>query len=85
VAVPATTGSPADDALHPFGAYLLGARALSPLPVAPPGAELGRRLAAAGFRVSALARLPDDTFRNFLVIEKPIQPNTSTPDPGDRS
>jgi SAM-dependent methyltransferase len=85
LAVPATTGSPADDALHPFGAYLLGARALSPAPVAPPSSELGRRLATAGFRVDAVARLPDDAFRNFLIIEKQTNPTPPTPRTGERS
>jgi hypothetical protein len=76
VAVPAVSGSPGDDALHPVGAFLLGARALS-VPAAP-GADadaLGARLCAAGLSVRAVARVASDPFRNYLIARKPDSTN----------
>jgi len=77
LAVPATTHSPADDAFHPFGAYLHGARALTNTPLAPPSTEISARLAAVGLGVNALCRLPGDAFRDFLIVEK--RPQQSKP------
>ena len=76
IAVPALSGSPADDALLPLGAFLLGGRALS-LPMAG-GADahaLGTRLAGAGLVVRGLARVPSDPFRNYLIARKPDSTN----------
>jgi hypothetical protein len=70
-AVSALSGNLADDALHPLGAYLHGA-------AAPGGASaerLGARLAAAGLEVGALARVPSDPFRNYLIATKPASTN----------
>jgi hypothetical protein len=76
IAVPALSGSPSDDALHPLGAFLLGGRALSPPQAGDVGAEaLGSRLAAAGLVVRGLARVPSDPFRNYLIAHKPDSPN----------
>jgi hypothetical protein len=76
IAVPALSGSPADDALHPLGAFLLGARALSPPPASGARAEtLGARLAEAGLVVRGLARVPSDPFRDYLIARKPDSPN----------
>jgi hypothetical protein len=75
VAVPALTDSPADDALHPVGAFLLGARALG----APSGlaaAPASARLARAGLTVDGLARVPSDPFRDYLIAHKPDSPTT---------
>jgi hypothetical protein len=74
LAVPALSDSPADDTLHPVGAFLLGARALTP-----PAARAGvtppsSRLAAAGFEVRGLARVPADPFRDYVVVTKPVSP-----------
>jgi hypothetical protein len=75
LAAPALSDSPADDALHPMGAFLLGARALG-APCAPPAsAPLPARLAAAGFEVTALARAPSDPFRDYVVVTKPVSRN----------
>jgi hypothetical protein len=77
LAVSALSDSPADDALHPLGGFLLGARALaSSRARAARGARRGEpplaaRLAAVGFEVSALARVPSDPFRDYLVVHKP--------------
>jgi hypothetical protein len=73
LAVPALSDSPADDALHPVGPFLLGARALAaPRAAATP---LPAQLAAAGFEVSALARVASDPFRDYLVVNKPVSQN----------
>jgi hypothetical protein len=75
LAVPALTGSPSDDALHPVGAFLLGARALAAVDRREPEPPLPARLAAAGLEVSALARVPSDPFRDYLVVHKPDSRN----------
>jgi hypothetical protein len=72
LAVPALSDCPSEDALHPVAAFLLGARAL-----AAPRAEtspLPARLAAAGLDVRALARVPSDPFRDYLVVTKTDSP-----------
>jgi hypothetical protein len=74
LALPALSDSPADDTLHPVGAFLLGARALDARAPAGGAPVLPARLAAAGFEVSALARVPSDPFRDYLVIRKPTGP-----------
>lgn len=74
VAVPPLSGSPSDDALHPVGAFLLGARALGASPELA-AAAAGARLARAGLTIDALARLPSDPFRDYLVAHKPASPN----------
>jgi hypothetical protein len=51
------------------GTFLLGARALE-APRARDAGALPARLAAAGFDVRALARVPSDPFRNYLVVTK---------------
>jgi hypothetical protein len=76
LAVPALSGSPSDDALHPLGAFLLGGRVLSPPPANDAGAQaLGARLAAAGLVVRGLTRVPSDPFRNYLIARKPDSQN----------
>jgi hypothetical protein len=70
IAVPGVAGSPADDALHPVGAFLLGARALAARAAAQ--APLPARLAAAGFEIRGLARVPSDPFRDYVVVNKPV-------------
>jgi hypothetical protein len=57
------------------GAFLLGARALGAARARLAAAPLPARLAAAGFEVSAVARVPSDPFRNYLVVTKPGSPN----------
>jgi hypothetical protein len=75
VAVPALSDSPADDALHPVGAFLLGARALG-APAGLAAAPAGARLARAGLTIDALARVPSDPFRDYLIAHKPESPDT---------
>jgi hypothetical protein len=75
LAVPALSGSPADDSLHPVGPFLLGAHALAPR-ARRVGTPLPARLAAAGFEVSGLARVPSDPFRDYVVVKKTSSPNT---------
>jgi hypothetical protein len=76
IAVPALSGSPADDSLHPVGAYLLGARALAAPVTDGTGADaLGARLAAAGLVVRGLARVASDPFCNYLIARKPDSTN----------
>jgi hypothetical protein len=69
LAVPAVAGSPADDALHPVGAFLLGARVLAEAPGADEAA-LPARLAAAGFEIAGLARVPSDPFHDYVIATK---------------
>jgi hypothetical protein len=76
LAVPALSDSPADDALHPVGAFLLGARALEAAGLAAePAAALGARLARAGLSIDAVARVPSDPFRDYLIAHKPDSRN----------
>jgi hypothetical protein len=75
LAVPALSDSPADDALHPLGAFLLGARALAAGLAAEPAAALGARLARAGLSIDAVARVPSDPFRDYLIAHKPDSRN----------
>jgi hypothetical protein len=74
LAVAPLSDCPADDALHPVGAFLLGSRALR-APRAAAATPLPARLAAAGFDVSKLARVASDPFRDYLVVTKPVSQN----------
>jgi len=76
-AAAATSESPADDALHPMGAFLQGVRAFKPAaaPTEAGTAMLGAHLAAAGLDVGGLARVPSDPFRNYLIAHKPDSRN----------
>lgn len=75
LAVPAVSDSPADDALHPVGAFLLGARALAASRAHAATTPLPARLAAAGFEVRALARVPSNPFRDYVLVTKTASPN----------
>jgi hypothetical protein len=75
LAVPALSDNPSDDALHPVGPFLLGARALDASRERDDAGPLPALLAAAGFEVSALARVPSDPFRDYVVVNKPVSPN----------